>query len=88
MRIASVEHNALNWVSISSARALNMTHCDVGVRSARDEDTLLKAVSRMSSIGSDKDQNRDARRRTRTTWNSCANCTKRMQREVAPSCMS
>ena len=37
MEIASVEHNTLNWVSISSAGALDMTHCDFSVRSARDE---------------------------------------------------
>ena len=28
MRIANVENNALNWVSISSGGALDMTHCD------------------------------------------------------------
>ena len=35
MRIVSVENDAL--VSISSAGALDMMHCDFGVRSARDE---------------------------------------------------
>ena len=37
MRIANVENNALNWVSISTAGALDMMHCDFSVRSARDE---------------------------------------------------
>ena len=37
--IASVENNTLNWVSISSGGALDMTHCDFSVRSARDEMT-------------------------------------------------
>ena len=36
MRIENVENNALNWVSISSAGALDMTHCDFSARSARD----------------------------------------------------
>ena len=37
MRIANVENNALNWVSISSAGALDMMHCDFRVRSVLDE---------------------------------------------------
>ena len=37
MRIANVENNTLNWMSISSAGALDKTHCDFSVRSARDE---------------------------------------------------
>ena len=37
MRIANVENNALNWVSISSGGALDMTHCDFSARAARDE---------------------------------------------------
>ena len=28
MRAANVENTTLNWVSISSAEALDMTHCD------------------------------------------------------------
>ena len=32
MRTANVEHNTLNTVSISSARALDMTHCDFSVK--------------------------------------------------------
>ena len=37
MRIASVENNALNWVSVSLAGTLDVTHCDFSARSARDE---------------------------------------------------
>ena len=37
MRIANFENNALNWVSISSAGALDMTHVDFSARAARDE---------------------------------------------------
>ena len=36
-RIANFENNALNWVSISSRGALDMTHCDFSGRPARDE---------------------------------------------------
>ena len=84
MRIANVENNALNWVSISSAGVLDMTHCDFGVRSARDEmRQFLEAVSRMSSLGLTRIRKRDVRSKTRTTWNSCAICTKRKQHAVA-----
>ena len=70
MRIANVENNTLNWVSISSAGALDMTHCDFSVRSARDETRHIIGSSEPDvTIGSDKDQNR-AERRTRITWNS------------------
>ena len=41
VRVAKVENNTLNWVSISSAGALDMTHCG---------DTSLEAVSQMSSF--------------------------------------
>ena len=45
MRIANVENSALNSVSISSAGALDMTHCDFSVKSARDDETHhLEAV--------------------------------------------
>ena len=37
MRIANVENSALNWVSMSSAGALDVTRCDFSVKSARDE---------------------------------------------------
>ena len=36
MRIENVENHPLNWVSISSARALDMTHCDSSAKAARD----------------------------------------------------
>ena len=32
VRIANVENKALNWVSISSGGALDMTHCDFSVK--------------------------------------------------------
>ena len=48
MRIASVENNALNWVSISSARALDMTHCDFSAKSARDEMRHAERKTRIS----------------------------------------
>ena len=37
MRIASVVNNTLNWVSISSAGALDMTHCDFSVHELTSE---------------------------------------------------
>ena len=58
MRIANVENNTLNWVSISSAGALDMTHCDISVRSARDELRHIIGSSEPDVIiGSDKAQN-------------------------------
>ena len=58
IRIANVENNALMWVSISSARALDMTHCDFSARSARDEMRHIIGSSEPDVIiGSDKDQN-------------------------------
>ena len=63
MRIASVEHNTLNWVSSSSARALDMTNCDFSVRSARDEMKHIIGSSEPDVIiGSVKDQNRRYKR--------------------------
>ena len=59
MRIASVENNTLNWVSISSAGTLGMTNCDFSVRSARDEIRHIVGSSEPDVIiGSDIDQNR------------------------------
>ena len=59
MRIANVENKTLNWVSISSAGALDMTHCDFSARSARDEMRHIIGSSEPDVIiGSDKDQNR------------------------------
>ena len=37
MRVANIENNSLNWVSISSAGALDMTNCDFSERPAREE---------------------------------------------------
>ena len=59
MRIANVQNNTLNWVSISSAGALAMTHCDFSVRSARDEMRHIVGSSEPDVvIGSDQGQNR------------------------------
>ena len=67
MRIANAENNTLNWVSISSAGALDMTHCDFSVRSARDEIRRIIGSSEPDVIvGSDRDQNKGCRR-TRIT---------------------
>ena len=64
MRIANVENDTLNWVSISSAGALGMTHCDVSERSARDEIRHVVGSSEPDVIiGSDKDQNRGCRKK-------------------------
>ena len=64
MRIANVENNTLNWVSISSARALDMTHCNFSVRSARDEMRHIIGSSEPDVIsGSDKDHNRECRKK-------------------------
>ena len=56
MRIANVENNTLNWVSISSAGALDMTHCDFSVR-----DEMRHIIGSSESdviIRSGKDQNK------------------------------
>ena len=37
MRVANIENNSLNWMSISSAGALDMTNCDFIETRARDE---------------------------------------------------
>ena len=59
MRIAIVENSALNWASISSAGALDMTHCDFSAKSARDEMRHIIGSSEPDVIiGSDRDQNR------------------------------
>ena len=62
-RIANVENNTLNWVSILSAGALGMTHCDFSVRLAQDEFTHIIGGSKPDvTIGSEKDQNRECRK--------------------------
>ena len=64
MRIANVENSSLNWVSISSAGALDMTHCDFSVKSARDEMRHIIGSSEPDVIiGSDRDQNRRCRKK-------------------------
>ena len=67
MRVARVESNALTWMSTSSAGALDMTHCDFSVRSARGEMRHIIGCSEPDVIiGSDNRQRSeqgDARRR-------------------------
>ena len=72
MRIANVENNTFNWVSISPAGALDMTHCDFIVRSARDEMRhIIGSSDPTSSSGATEIRTGSADRRTRITWNSC-----------------
>ena len=74
-RVANIE-NSLGWVSISSAGALAMTHCDFSERLARDEMRHIIGSSEPGVIiGFDKEITRDVRERTRTTLNFCVNCT-------------
>ena len=64
MRIANVENNTLNWVSVLSAGAFDMTHCDFNARSARDETRHVIGSSEPDvTIGSDTDQNRGCRKK-------------------------
>ena len=63
MRIANVKNSALHWVSISSAGALDMTHCDFSVKPARDEMRHTIGSSEPDVIGSDRDQNRRCRKK-------------------------
>ena len=64
MRIANVENGTLNCVSISSAGALDMTHCDFSVRLAREEKRHTIGSSEPDVIiGFDKDQNRGCRKK-------------------------
>ena len=64
MRIANVENKTLNWVSSSSAGALDTTDCDFSRRSARDEMRHIIGSSEPDVIiGSDKDHNRGCRRK-------------------------
>ena len=59
MRVANIENNSLNWVSISSAGALDMTNCDFSERRARDEMRHIIGSSEPDVIiGSDKERNR------------------------------
>ena len=64
MRIANVENNTFNWVSISPAGALDMTHCDFTVRSARYEMRHIIGSSEPDVIiRFDRDQNRECRQK-------------------------
>ena len=64
MRIENVENSALNWVSVSSAGALDMTHCDFSVKWARDEMRHIIGGSEPDVIvGSDRDLNRRCRKK-------------------------
>ena len=80
MRVANIENNSLNWVSSSSAGALDMTNCDFSERRARDE--MRHTIGRSEPdviIGSDKG-------RTRTMSNICVNCTKHKLRRDGTLC--
>ena len=80
MIIANVENSALNWVSMSSAGALDMTHCDFSATAARDEMRHIIGSSEPDVIiGSDKD---------RTTNIFCASCMRRRLRAADTSCTS
>ena len=64
MRVANIENNSLNWVSISSAGALDMTNCDFTERRARDEMRHIIGSSEPDVIiGSDKDRNRGCQKK-------------------------
>ena len=64
VRVANVENNTLNCVSISSAGALDMTHCDFIVRPERDEMRHITGSSEPDVIiGPDKDQNRGCKKK-------------------------
>ena len=60
-----------------------MTHCDVSVRSAREEMRHVGSSEPGAIIGSDKDQNRECKKK----WNSSVSCMKRKWRAVATSCI-
>ena len=64
MRVANIENNPLNWVSISSAGALDMTNCDFSARPARDEMRHITGSSEPDVIiGSNKDPNRGCKKK-------------------------
>ena len=61
-RIANVKYSALNWVAISSAGALDMTHYDFSGRPAQDETRHVIGSSELDVIiGSARDRNRECR---------------------------
>ena len=83
MRVANIENNSLNWVSISSAGALDMTNCDFSERRARDEMRHIIGSSEPDVIiGSDRDRNRGCKKKDKTISNFCANCTKHKLRRT------
>ena len=88
MRVANIENNSLNWVSISSAGALDMTNCDFSEKRARDEIRHIIGSSEPDVIiGSlTRTETEDVRRRTRTISNFCANCTKHNLRRDGTLC--
>ena len=64
MTIAKVQNSALNWVSISSAGAFDITHCDLSVKLGRDEMRHIIGSSALDVIiGSDRDQKRVCRKK-------------------------
>ena len=64
MRIANVENNTQNWVSISSGEALDMTHCDFSARARRDElRHIIGSREPDVIIGSDKDRNKGCKKK-------------------------
>ena len=63
LKVANVENNKMNRVSISSAGTLDMSHCEFSVRSARDEMRHIIGSSEPDVIvGSDKDQNKGCKK--------------------------
>ena len=64
MRVANIENNSLNSVSISSAGALDMTNCDFSERWARNEMRHIIGSSKPDVIiGFDKDRNRGCKKK-------------------------
>ena len=64
-----------------------MTNCDFSERPARDETRHIIGCSEPDVIiGSDEDRTEDVRRRTRTMWNFCVNCTKHKRRRDDTLC--
>ena len=57
MRIENLENQSLSWVSISSAGALDMTHCAFSAK------TSSEAVSRTSSPGLTRTKTRVCKKR-------------------------
>ena len=64
MRVANIENNSLNWVSISSEGALDMTNCNFSERRARDEIGHIIGSSEPDVIiVSDKDRDRGCKKK-------------------------